>query len=164
MGRIGSAGLSIAGLAVGTALYAMWESRQVHQPFSFNHRAHAPLACVACHQGVEMRAAAGLPDERLCLQCHATAPVTHPDEVRRWAEIGRPAAGAWGRLYRVPDHVYFSHRRHVGLAALDCVLCHGDMADQTTPPSRPLAALSMQTCLQCHRQEQASTDCAGCHR
>ncbi len=154
--------ISIAGLAVG--VYLGWEWVGVRQPLSFNHRAHTPMACVVCHQGVEARAAAGLPGPQLCVRCHATAPVVRPDEVRRWAAFDGQGGMAWGRLYRVPEHVYFSHRRHVAIARLDCAVCHGDMADRITPPSRPLATVSMDRCLGCHERQQTSADCAACHR
>lgn len=157
--------ISIAGLVFGAGLYLGWDWEGVRQPISFNHKAHTALACVVCHRGVETRAIAGLPSIALCARCHATPPVIRPDEVQQWTNFDRQQRPiAWERLYRVPKHVYFSHRRHVVLAKLECAICHGDIADRTTPPSHPLATVSMAGCLDCHEQQRVSTDCAACHK
>jgi hypothetical protein len=159
--------ISIAGLVFGTGLYLGEDWEGVQQPLSFNHKAHSALACVVCHRGVETRAIASIPSPRFCVRCHATAPVTRPEELQQWMDIspeGVVERVGWERLYRIPKHVYFSHRRHVVLAKLDCAVCHGDMAEQTTPPSHPLTAISMDECLDCHEQQGVSTDCASCHK
>jgi predicted CXXCH cytochrome family protein len=70
----------------------------------------------------------------------------------------------WNRIYDVPGHVYFSHRRHVAVAGVECATCHGDIASSTTPPPAPLNDISMAFCIDCHEKEEVTTDCNACHR
>ena len=70
----------------------------------------------------------------------------------------------WNRVYSQPDYVFFSHRRHVVVAKLDCANCHGDMGSLSSPPIRPAVDQSMDWCMNCHQQRQASTDCVSCHK
>lgn len=70
----------------------------------------------------------------------------------------------WRRLYDVPDDVYYSHRRHVTVAQLECVECHGEIGTSTSPPTGPLNDLTMEFCIDCHEKQNASTDCIACHR
>jgi predicted CXXCH cytochrome family protein len=70
----------------------------------------------------------------------------------------------WNRIYDVPGHVYFSHRRHVAVASVECATCHGDIASSTTPPPAPLNDISMAFCIDCHEKEKVTTDCNACHR
>ena len=136
----------------------------VRQPLAFNHAKHKKMACVVCHRGVETRAYATIPDMNTCLNCHAAPPVKDATAIAIWNAAAMAKHIGWQRITRIPDHVYFSHRRHVDLAQLDCAACHGDMADRTTPPAHPLTRISMNNCLDCHRQQSASTDCARCHK
>jgi hypothetical protein len=69
----------------------------------------------------------------------------------------------WQRIYQVPDHVYFSHRRHVTLGKLECEKCHGNVRQLTAPPERPLIDQSMNWCMDCHEENSVSNDCLGCH-
>jgi menaquinone reductase, multiheme cytochrome c subunit len=136
-------------------------SRPAAQPIAFNHARHQPLACVGCHRGVETAARATLPSPEICAKCHAVAP--KGVEAGQWNSFQRATAN-WIKVTRVPDHVMFSHQRHVTLARLDCASCHGDVGQRTTPPPRAQIRLVMKTCRGCHQQEGASEDCAACHR
>ncbi len=153
--------VAVATLAIGVIWFPQLP---VRQPLAFNHVRHQPMACVLCHRGVETRAFAGIPDIATCLNCHATPPVKTPAEVATWNTAVQAQHMTWHTATRLPDHVYFSHRRHVELVQLDCAACHGNMADRTTPPAQPLKPISMNNCLDCHRQQSASTDCARCHK
>ena len=135
----------------------------VRQPVAFNHAAHARTACVTCHRGVESTARAGIPQGDVCVKCHATAP-SAKGAAALWTGITGGERIAWVRVTHVPEHVMFSHRRHVALGRLDCVSCHGDMTRQAAPVGVVAMRLNMQTCLSCHRRESASEDCAACHR
>lgn len=134
----------------------------VAQPVAFNHAKHGPMACVVCHRGAEAGARAGLPQGDLCLKCHAAAPVAGAAPL--WEEAARGASIPWIRVTRLPDHVFFSHRRHAGLARLDCASCHADVGKRPAPPTRAPLRLDMDSCIACHRREGASQDCAACHR
>lgn len=133
----------------------------VAQPFAFNHARHGDMACVTCHRGALRQQRATLPPLALCDKCHATEPTAAARVV--WSEPRRESV-PWVRVNRVPDHAMFSHRRHAGLGRLDCRACHGDVAQLTAPPPRPFVRLDMEGCLSCHRQENASQECAACHR
>jgi len=154
-------------LVVVCAGFLGMQDRGVTQPFPYNHSVHTAKAkCVICHRGVETGAKAGLPDLTLCTQCHATVPGKSPTKGQRalWKKaLEGDEVPAWNRLYRVPDHVYFSHRRHVVLGGLACEGCHGTMAKQTKPPRRALKKLMMRDCLSCHEEKQITEDCTACH-
>ncbi len=67
----------------------------------------------------------------------------------------------WNRVYRVPDHVYFTHQRHIA-AGLRCQTCHGEVQEMETV--RQVSPLTMGWCVDCHRQRHAPTDCLICHK
>ena len=99
---------------------------------------------------------------------------------------GRPID--WERVHRVPDHVRFVHEAHlrfltqgepreVTLPIGDelplalplevteaCSVCHGDVAQMTEVQPQPQQSLKMGTCLDCHRENDVSTDCTICHK
>ena len=145
---------------------------RVYQPIAFNHKVHVTdlgLDCSHCHTGVETGPFATLPTAEICLACHSTPLSKNPEEekVRRYGEGkgGSPKGEIpWQRLTRLPDHVYFSHRRHVALGKVPCESCHGKMRERVVPPSRAPMELSMDDCLSCHRKQKASVDCVSCHR
>jgi hypothetical protein len=132
------------------------------QPVAFAHARHPGMSCSVCHKGAESGEHAGIPEAGLCLQCHATAPRGVASE--RWEASAQGRPFAWVRVTRLPNHAYFSHRRHVGLGKLDCASCHADVGTSAVPPGRPPLRLDMDACLGCHRREGANQDCAGCHR
>lgn len=141
------------------------------QPIPFNHRLHVAndIECVHCHEGLLTGPHAGLPRVAICMECH-DADITenpaarpHVETVRRHARAGTEVP--WRRLHVLPGHVYYSHRRHVAIARLECATCHGDIAERTTPPTAPVArTLAMATCMDCHEARGVENDCARCHR
>ena len=136
------------------------------QPIAFNHAKHLEngMTCTDCHSGVQAQARATLPTLLTCLICHETALTKSAEEekIRRLAAAGKDAN--WAQVTSVPMHVYFSHRRHVQLAQLECATCHGPMEKATAPPRRPFRMLAMDACIECHEQRGAGTDCNDCHR
>lgn len=154
--------LALVTLGVAAAWIVALPSAAIDQPIAFPHAKHQGVGCTVCHRGAAASARAGVPDAALCAKCHATAPA---GSGRAWdAAAGAGSPIAWVQVTRLPDHVMFSHRRHVTLARLDCSSCHGDMARRTTPVGRAPVRLEMTTCLSCHRNEGAAEDCAACHR
>ena len=151
----------LVALFAGVAAAFILPPPAVSQPFAFNHAKHASLTCAGCHVGVRAGERASLPTADVCTNCHATPPASV--EASQWERL---AAGGpfWRKVTRMPEHVMFSHRRHVVSAALQCESCHADIGQRTTPPSRVPVRLDMDTCLACHIAEGASEDCAGCHR
>ena len=151
---------------LGTFFFSRPAARPGVQPIAFNHAKHlaSGMACPDCHTGSEAQARATLPNVRACLTCHE-APLTASAEeqkIRTFAAAGKELA--WDPLTRVPAHVFFSHRRHVQLAQLDCVACHGAMEKLTAPPNKLFRPLNMDDCIGCHQKSKLKTDCNDCHR
>lgn len=163
--------LSAVLLAIG-ALVALflgpWTRAEppVVQPVAFNHKAHVDtgMECGDCHTYFTTQTFSGLPSVDLCMGCHED-PITEAPEEQKIRDVA--AAGQelmWNQLYHVPDHVYYSHRRHVVAGGLACATCHGMIAETEVPPSHALQSLSMDFCLACHEQRGASVDCIACHK
>ena len=148
-------------LVVAVAWFAVLPSASVRQPMGFSHAKHQAVGCTVCHQGAATSVRAGLPEAPVCTKCHATAPSGSSPV---WDAAVEGKSFGWVQVTHVPSHVMFSHRRHVTLARLDCVSCHGNIRDRSMPVVAVSVLLDMNTCLSCHRQEGAADDCAACHR
>ncbi len=161
--------VSSAFFLCGVIVISMFFSQRkpaVAQPITFNHKIHAgdmKLECAHCHQGVETGPFATLPKAEVCLACHS-APLSENPEEAKVRQFGEKGEIPWRRLTRIPDHVYFSHQRHVKLGGIPCERCHGKMEERTKPPPSAPRELSMNDCLDCHRRLGASVDCVSCHR
>lgn len=139
----------------------------VAQPIAFNHKLHVVevgLQCTHCHSGAETGPFATLPATATCLGCHEVSLSENPEEAKVREYGGEKGEIPWRRLTRQPDHVYFSHQRHVVFAEIACERCHGKMEERTAPPSAAPLELSMDDCLECHAEKKASVDCISCHR
>jgi hypothetical protein len=139
----------------------------VPQPIEFNHRKHTQdlqLTCSLCHQYVGTSAHSGLPGEETCGLCHSTQQGESEEAARVTAllEAGEPVR--FNKLFGLPEHVFYTHRRHVTLGEVECVDCHGDIADTERPPRRPLVTVDMDFCMDCHEAREVSNDCNACHR
>ncbi len=136
------------------------------QPIAFNHAKHVAggMGCTDCHAGAQTEVRATLPPAALCMGCHAAPLAGTPAEERLRVLAGGGAEIAWRPVTGLPAHVYFSHRRHVAIAGLECGACHGAMEKLTAPPRAPLRELSMKTCMACHERSKAGNDCNDCHR
>ena len=135
------------------------------QPLAFNHKAHkeAGIECGTCHEYFENATYAGIPSTETCTLCHDGE--SESPELQRLA--GYVSAGEevpWKRLYGVPSHVFYSHRRHVVSGKLACAECHGAIGELAQPPRYALVNQTMQWCIGCHEERGASTDCIHCHR
>lgn len=155
---LGAALLVVAALGCGA---------EVRQPIAYSHAAHVGglgLACDHCHDTARDGEIAGLPPLEVCAGCHEAANGTSAEERKVVEAVAAGREIAWARLTELPRHVFFTHRRHVGVAGIACETCHGDMGARTRPPPGPLVELTMDACLACHRARGASRDCAACHR
>jgi hypothetical protein len=138
-------------------------------PIAFPHNTHAgdfQIDCQYCHFSAERSVDAGIPSVASCMGCHIIIRGRNkPEEVQKlrdfW-ERGEPIP--WTRIYKVADHVKFPHMRHVAAdaGALECQECHGqvqeiEVIEEVEQP------LKMGWCIQCHRDNDASTDCTVCH-
>jgi hypothetical protein len=148
------------------------------QPIRFSHRIHAGVAgigCTSCHAYAEHGPVAGIPSMARCRGCHRFVKDDKDDpaiggEIKLFLkELDAGAAIPWVRVHRVPDHVFFSHKRHV-LSGVTCRDCHGEVEKMEVV--RQVAPLTMGWCLECHRRKQRErpaerarlTDCLTCHK
>lgn len=157
---------SVRGAAL-LAVLALACSSEVKQPIAYDHRLHVgklELGCDVCHETSTSGEVAGLPPLSTCATCHGEANGSSPEEKKVVEAVRAGREIAWARLYRLPRHVYFTHRRHVAVARIACERCHGEMRAQARPPPAALVALGMNDCVECHRERSASRDCATCHR
>ncbi|MFQ5843510.1 MAG: cytochrome c3 family protein [Planctomycetota bacterium] len=135
-----------------------------------NHALHMErdLECADCHTGVETHAAAGVPSVAICGECHDDPEdsIGRTQNGRRILDhVGRKEELWWPKLYSLPDHVVFSHRRHVAIGKIACEKCHGTIASTNTLPEEPVeATLTMNGCLDCHERSGAEQDCFACHK
>ncbi|HYL20928.1 MAG TPA: cytochrome c3 family protein [Gemmatimonadales bacterium] len=149
------------------ALVLLRRTPAVSQPVAFNHRRHTQdlkLDCQLCHQYVTTAAHAGLPTGQTCVVCHQARLGKSPEAARVTELLARGDSLHFAKLFRLPAHVNFTHRRHVGIAKLACEACHGAIAVSQRPPERALVRIRMQFCLDCHRTNGQSLDCVACHR
>lgn len=139
-------------------------SSGIRQPIQFNHAMH-DLGCDMCHRYVYEAEFAGRPLAEICAACHDEPLMEDSVEeaiLLEYLESGREIP--WRRIYDVPSHVYYSHRRHVTVAKLDCVECHGEIGTSTSPPEKPFNNLTMEFCMDCHEDRGVTRDCNACHR
>lgn len=140
--------------------------RPVKQPFVFDHSKHIKKdwTCLACHPGADTQRVAGAPSTKECADCHASENVDKPLTKKVAEMVERHEEIPWIQIYRLPDYVHFSHRRHVDSGTLDCQVCHGDMKNRATPVDQQSVPVSMQRCIDCHQKRHVSTDCLTCHK
>jgi hypothetical protein len=148
------------------------------QPIVFSHKVHAGdagIGCTSCHAYAERGPVAGIPSMQRCLGCHkfVKEDAEHPEMTRLMkpllAVLKAGTAVEWIRIYRVPDHVYFTHQRHV-LSGVKCQECHGEVEKMEVV--KQASPLTMGWCLECHHRKQREkpverarlTECVTCHK
>lgn len=158
--------------AGGAAVLAGWlyaagsadQPVQDRQPVDFSHELHAgrlQTDCLFCHRHPEESRVAGVPSMAICMTCHQSLTSHSPamEELLAHWTAGRPIP--WVRLQRLPDHVYFTHERHLAVG-LRCQDCHGRVEGMRYTPRAP--SYEMGWCLSCHGRRNASKDCLTCHK
>lgn len=162
--------LALIAMIVTASGFAYWtwqRPQRIFQPIAFNHRAHvtsAQIECSECHAYFSKGAHSGLPGAEVCMACHSESLTESPEEAKLRYQVERGQPIVFRKLFRLPEHVYYSHRRHVVLGKLECVRCHGEIATSVSPPTRPLVQISMDFCMSCHTQSHVTNDCKSCHR
>ncbi len=139
----------------------------VPQPIAFNHRKHTQelkLNCEFCHAYVKKGAHAGLPDARTCSMCHRTPQGNSAEAARVTTLLDQGDPLTFNKLFALESHVFYTHRRHVGIAELECQGCHGGIAETERPPVRPLIKIDMDFCMDCHHEQGQTLNCNACHR
>jgi hypothetical protein len=138
----------------------------IEQPVAFNHQIHVEelgLECTECHPYYEKEAFSGLPTAETCAFCHEEAQGENPEEMKLVRLLSEGRELEWKQLYRQPPHVFYSHRRHVAVADLQCQTCHGGISSSEVPPTR-VRQLTMEACMDCHQENGVTNDCTTCHR
>ena len=148
------------------------------QPIAFSHRIHAGdarIGCMACHAYAARGPVAGVPSMARCRGCHKFVK-EDPKDPKLTAEIKvlldllqKDAVIEWTRVHRLPDHVLFTHERHVA-AGVRCQECHGEVEKMEV--MRQVSPLTMGWCVDCHKRKMAEaphgrahlTDCWTCHK
>jgi hypothetical protein len=141
------------------------------QPFRFSHKVHAgdaKIGCTSCHGFAERGPVAGVPSMARCQGCHKFVKEDKENAqldaelkaLRKVLDGGKPVE--WARVHRVPDHVFFTHQKHVVAGKLACKECHGPV--ETMEAVRQVAPLTMGWCVECHRLKKVTTDCWACHK
>ncbi len=151
------------------------------------------ITCMTCHKYYDTRIVAGRPSIKTCLSCHTTSSEQKEkkpelDKLLEYDKRGEEIS--WERIYDLPDHVFFSHQRHksvpqysaeVGAVEsrkehndeeggqqvrepIECAICHGPIAETVIPPPTPLNEITMEFCINCHKQKNVTVDCIACHR
>ena len=151
-------------LFIGVWILASPASAQ-QQPIEFPHNLHiekAGVECIDCHSTVDTQAEAGIPSVRKCMLCHLYVAKDGPGALKLKEYADKKREIPWVRVYRfeVAAHAKFRHAPHVK-AGVECAACHGDVSQMTVATKQ--VNHTMGTCLNCHRQQKASEDCAACH-
>lgn len=151
----GGVGVAVAALAwKATTAQPYARDEPVVQPVPFSHKHHVVddgIDCRYCHTSVETDAFAGIPPLSTCMTCHSQLytdePVLAP-LIEAWtAEAPLP----WHRVHDLPDFVYFDHSAHV-THGVGCSSCHGRV--DRMPLTWREAPLTMEWCLDCHREPE----------
>jgi len=131
------------------------------QPIKFSHKVHAgdnQIDCKYCHTTPEYSKSAGIPAMELCMNCHILVREGSRSgkfEIAKVVEANETKTPvAWVRLHNLPDHVFFSHAQHVGIAKVDCQKCHGPVQEMDI--MRQNSDLSMGWCINCHRDTKVN--------
>jgi hypothetical protein len=147
------------------------------QPIRFSHKIHATdaaIGCTSCHVYAERGPVAGIPSMARCQGCHKFVKEDPENpaldaELKTLGRILREKTPIeWVRVHRLPDHVFFSHVRHVR-SGVRCQECHGEV--ERMEVVRQVASLEMGWCLDCHHRKQREqrgrerlTECVTCHK
>lgn len=175
--------ISISSIALtgGYILDIQPKTQPVTQPVDFPHQHHVQdvgLNCDFCHSTVKTQDFATIPNIDTCKTCHIVQQTNgSPREQNlRQNYVLKNKTIPWKRIYTVPSHVYFSHKRHVVTGNIDCTTCHGPVPQQNHALTKPLNELTMEFCIDCHvdkkqtntsyrnAQHRPPENCLRCHR
>ena len=183
---VGVLAMIAAGVFVGYVVLKSWWSLPPSllgfdegptQPIAFPHTVHvqeAGLDCQFCHRTASKEEAAGVPAVQQCMFCHDFLRIdgsksespTAQSEIAKlrgyYHGVGEepPKPINWVRVHRLPDHVQFLHTPHIQ-AGFTCSTCHGDIGSMVKV--KQVRNLKMRDCVDCHRNNNAPTDCSTCH-
>lgn len=164
-------GVALLTVVVAASAWAIGYPRgkRISQPVAFNHYKHHVengLPCNYCHRSYESQAFAGIPNIEVCGDCHAEDISENPEAKKVMGYVARGEPIPWVQMYRVRDHVRFSHRLHT-FREVECGECHGATGTSKVPTRyRNFGRFrkTMRFCMNCHEERGASNDCNACHK
>ena len=151
------AGLALTGvLVVARSPYITNQRVTREQPVQFSHKHHVGddgIDCRYCHTSVETSAYAGIPPTKTCMNCHSVLfnNVGYLEPVRESYRTEQSIQ--WVKVHRLADYVYFNHSIHIN-KGIGCSSCHGAVNEM--PLIFQASPLTMQWCLDCHRNPQVN--------
>jgi len=134
------------------------------QPIAYSHKLHAgqlKLECTSCHTMPGEGDLATLPATARCMSCHETIKKDSPEIAKLAAAHADAKPIEWARVYRIPEFVFFSHKRHLAANGVTCENCHGPVKEREV--MRREKDLSMGSCMECHVATKAQFGCTTCH-
>lgn len=134
------------------------------QPIPFSHRLHVEkkdISCFFCHVGAIKGARAGVPALETCMLCHRQVITHHPEIVKLREHYFQNEPIQWVKVEDVPDYAFFNHSVHV-FRKVDCGECHGNIIQMDRVER--VNEFNMGFCIECHQEQEATTDCFTCHR
>ena len=126
-------------------------TQTLDQPVPFSHQHHVGglgLDCRYCHAGVENSPVAGVPPTHTCMTCHSQLYTQTAMLAPVRESLANDTPIHWNKVNQLPDYVYFDHSIHIA-KGVACATCHGDVTSM--PLMRQTAPLTMDWCLDCHR-------------
>lgn len=139
-------------------------SGRLEQPIAFSHKIHAgdfQIPCLYCHANARRSSVAGIPSVQFCMGCHKITAFDKPEVQKLKGYWDRKEPIHWLKIFYQPDFVQFNHVAHVR-GGIPCQTCHGPV--QTMDRFQERVLLTMDRCLACHREREASIDCVTCHK
>jgi len=133
------------------------------QPIPYSHKTHLALGlqCQECHPNPEPGDRMTLPATDKCMTCHSIVAKDKP-AVQKLAEFAKSKQSIpWVRVYVVSGWVYWNHRAHLE-AGMKCEMCHGQVSEMDVI-AKVTKVTTMEGCIECHRNNDASTGCHYCH-
>lgn len=167
----------VASMILGWIVFPNLLYSQKEQPFDFNHKLHVSEVggCDGCHFFYEDGTFAGVPELAQCVDCHdglMGETAAEKTFVEEYLHNNREVP--WLIYSEQPDCVFFSHSAHVLSGGMDCVTCHGPIAETTvsrpyesnriTGYSRDIWGKSMLGLKKNPWDRMKMDDCAECHR
>lgn len=133
------------------------------QPLPYSHKTHVTLGlvCQTCHTNPDPGILMTYPATEMCMSCHLSVETgkTAIADLHAFATSGQIIP--WVRIYAVTPGITWNHRAHLASGA-QCETCHGDVS-QMEAVSESTAILAMASCIGCHEERGARTECVACH-
>ena len=134
------------------------------QPIAYSHKLHAgqlKLECTQCHTMPGEGELATLPATAKCMSCHQTVKTDSPEIAKLASAHAKGETIKWAPVYRIPEYVYFSHKKHLSVGGVTCESCHGPVKEREV--MRREKDISMGACMECHVAKSAAFGCNTCH-